>query len=377
MRPSQSARAAREHDGKRIESFYVDLSYLRSSTTGVAVYATRLAEYLEERFDCRILAPPQFVDRFSCGIAVPSPWHYHNATVGRAPFGRVRRQIRFGRRSFVYAPHMRPLLTAASQAVTIHDLIHHHYPTRNFVENAFNNAVLPHLLRRLSAIFTVSQTSKRGLCDLYSLPTQQVKVVPNGIDLAQWRPSGRPPASDPPYLLVVSANRPYKNTVELLEHHRLWADRYRLVIVSTRGRYGGVVRDSIRTFGLEHVVDLRDDLTEPELIRLYQDCTAAVYPSLIEGFGRPALEAMAVGRPVILSDIAVHRENFSEAAIFVTPGDPRTWARAFASLADQRRTEEACRQGLRVARRLTWEESGRQLVEALLDVEPGLAALSR
>jgi glycosyltransferase involved in cell wall biosynthesis len=125
------------------------------------------------------------------------------------------------------------------------------------------------------------------------------------------------------------------------------------------------------------VVDLRDDLTERELVRLYQDCTAAVYPSLTEGFGRPALEAMAVGRPVILSDIPVHKENFGEAAIFVTPGDPRTWVHAFASLGDQRRTEEACRQGLQVARSLTWEQSGSRLVEALLEVEPGLAALSR
>lgn len=361
-----------------IERFYVDLSFLRSTTTGVAVYAIRLTQYLEKRFHCQVLAPPQFCENFIHAVDVPEPWHFHNSVVGRAPFARLRRQIRLGRRSFVYAPHMRPFLTAANQVVTVHDLIHHDYPTRNVVENTFNSAVLPSLLRRrVAAVLTVSQTSKRALCDLYRLPPDRVKVVPNGIDLATWRPSGRPPASDPAYLLVVTANRPYKNTVELLEHHRLWADRYRLVIVSTRGRYGGVVRDSIRTLRLEQVVDLRDDLTERELVRLYQDCTAAVYPSLTEGFGRPALEAMAAGRPVILSDIPVHKENFGEAAIFVTPGDPRTWVHAFATLGDQRRTEEACRQGLQVARGLTWEQSGSRLVEALLEVEPGLAALSR
>jgi glycosyltransferase involved in cell wall biosynthesis len=374
---SKHLEPSRKDDSEVIERFYIDLSYLRSATTGVAVYATRLAKHLEERFHCQVLAPPQFVENFTRTVAVPEPWHVHNSVVARAPFGRLRGRVRLGRRSFVYAPHMRPFLAAANQAVTVHDLIHHDYPTRNVVENAFNNAVLPRLLRRLAVILTVSQTSKRGLCDLYGLPPDRVQVVPNGIDLAEWRPSGRPPASNPAYLLVVTANRPYKNTVELLEHHRLWADRYRLVIVSTRGRYGGVVRDSIRTLGLEQVVDLRDDITERELVRLYQDCTAAVYPSLTEGFGRPALEAMAAGRPVILSDIPVHKENFGEAAIFVTPGDPRTWVHAFASLGDQRRTEEACRQGLQVARGLTWEQSGSRLVEALLEVEPRLAALSR
>jgi glycosyltransferase involved in cell wall biosynthesis len=360
-----------------IERFYIDLSYLLSTTTGVAVYATRMAQHLQDRFHCEVLAPPPFRKTFRQAIAVPDPWHYHNAVLARAPLGRLGKQVRLGRRAFVYAPHMRPFLSAANQAVTIHDLIHHHYPTRNFAENAFNNAVLPRLLRRLNGILTVSHSSKLALCEMYRLSPDRVKVVPNGIDLTEWRPSGRPPASDSAYLLVVTANRPYKNTVELLQHHRLWAHRFRLVIVNTSGRYGGIVRDSIRTLRLEQVVDLYDDLTEHELIRLYQDCTAAVYPSLMEGFGRPALEAMAVGRPVILSDIPVHRENFGRAAIFVSPGDPQTWTRAFATLADRRRIEEASRLGMQVARGLTWEHSGRRLVEALLEVEPGLAALRR
>jgi glycosyltransferase involved in cell wall biosynthesis len=360
-----------------IERFYVDLSYLRSPTTGVAVYATRLAQYLEERFHCHVLAPPQFRDAFAAAVPVPEPWHFHNAVLTRAPLGRLSRGVRFGPRTFVYAPHMRPFLSAPKQVVTIHDLIHHYYPTRNAVENSFNKIVLPRLLRRLSAVFTVSQASKLALCDMYKLTPDRVKVVPNGIDLALWRPSGRPPASDPPYLLVVSANRPYKNTIELLKQHELWADRYRLVIVNTHGRYGGVVQESIRALGLEHLVDLRNDLSERELVRLYQDCTATVYPSTMEGFGRPALESMAVGRPVILSDIAVHRENFGRAAIFVSNGDPETWGRAFAALNDQRRIEDAIHQGMEVARCLTWEESGARLVKALLEVEPSLTRLSR
>jgi glycosyltransferase involved in cell wall biosynthesis len=362
---------------KVIERFYVDLSYLLSATTGVAVYATRMALHLQDRFRCEILAPPRFRKTFSQVVAVPEPWHYHDAVLARSPLGRLSRRTPFDRHAFVYAPHMRPFLSTANQAVTIHDLIHHHYPTRNVAENAFNRAVLPYMLRHINGILTVSESSKVALCDLYQLPPDRVKVVPNGIDLADWRPSGRPPASDPAYLLVVTANRPYKNTVELLEHYRLWANRFRLVIVSTRGRYGGVVRDSIRALRLEQVVDLRDDLTEHELIRLYQDCTAAVHPSLMEGFGRPALEAMAVGRPVILSDIPVHRENFGRAAIFVSPGHPQTWARAFATLADCERVEHASRLGIQVSRRLTWENSGSQLVDALLEVEPGLAALKR
>ena len=360
-----------------IQRFFIDLSYLRSPSTGVAIFATQLTQQLEKLFHCHILAPPQFSEAFVSAIAVPNPWQVHNSVLMRAPLARRRGDIHLDRRTFVYAPHMRPLLSAAKQVVTVHDLIHHHYPTRNVVENVFNRALLPRLLQAMAGVVTVSQTSKQALCDLYHLEPERVKVVPNGINLVDWHPSGRPPASDPAYLLVVSANRPYKNTVELLQHHRMWADRYRLVIVNTRGRYGGVVRDSIRTLGLERIVDLRDDLSESELIHLYQDCTAAVYPSLMEGFGRPALEAMAVGRPVILSDIPVHREIFGRAAIFVSPGSPATWGKAFEVLLDRRRIRDAARQGMQIAQRLTWERCGNRLVEALLELEPGLTALRR
>ena len=116
---------------------------------------------------------------------------------------------------------------------------------------------------------------------------------------------------------------------------------------------------------------------EAELIDLYRHCAAVVYPSLMEGFGRPALEAMAVGRPAILSDIAVHRELFAEAAIFITPGVPASWAAAFAALEDRAVVAARVAAGLRLAQRYTWEAAGDKLVAALLAVEPGLEALRR
>ncbi len=376
-RRSRLSATGTTRDTAAIDRFYIDLSCLGSATTGVGVYALKLSQYLEERFHCAVLAPPQFQGSLASAVSVPAPWQYRNAVIARAPLGRASSRAIFGKRSFVYAPHMRPYFLARNQTLTIHDLIHHEYPTRNLVENSFNSVILPRVLRRGTPLLTVSHTSKHDLCQLYELPDDQVRVVPNGIDVDAWRPSGRPPASDPPYLLVVGANRIYKNTLEVLKHHALWADRYRLVVVGTRSRYGGVVREAVRTLGLERVVDLRDSLSEHDLIRLYQDCTATVYPSLIEGFGRPALEAMAVGRPVILSDIPVHQENFAPAALFVSPADSASWARAIGLLANQRMVAEASRQGMQIARELTWERSGSALVEALLEIEPRLDALWR
>ena len=162
----------------------------------------------------------------------------------------------------------------------------------------------------------------------------------------------------------------------MLQRHHLWAPEFRLKIVSTRARYGAVIRAAVRQHGLEQRVDFLDDITEQELIDLYRGCAAVVYPSLMEGFGRPALEGMAVGRPVILSDIAVHRESFAEAAIFITPGDACSWERAFGELrADSASQQVRIERGLGIARRYSLENSCRKLAEALLQVEPRLRTL--
>ena len=128
---------------------------------------------------------------------------------------------------------------------------------------------------------------------------------------------------------------------------------------------------------LEDSVDFLDDLREDELVGLYRGCVAVIYPSLLEGFGRPALEAMAVGRPAILSDIRVHKENFGDAAIYVTPGNGGTWRAAFNALGDRRLVGGKIEQGLRLAAGYSWQQAGQALVTAPSALEPELAARRR
>ena len=163
----------------------------------------------------------------------------------------------------------------------------------------------------------------------------------------------------------------------MIDLHRLWASRYRLKIVSSKARYGNAIRERVQALGLGDRVDFLDDLAEDALIELYRGCDALVYASTMEGFGRPALEAMAVGRPVILSDIPVHMETFAQAAIFVTPGRADTWEAAFAALGNARQVQERIVTGLAIAQNFSWQRSGDRLVEMLLRMEPELHALRR
>lgn len=361
-----------------IRRFLIDLSMLPRGVTGVGVYSIHMAQRLERSFRCSVIAPSYWCDRFANPIECPPPLAVRNTMFGRDPFARFwRRDLGLRSDDLLYAPHMRGHYGFDNQIVTIHDLIHHYYPTRDFIGNAYNRYVLPRVVHRSRAVFTVSQTAKRDLCAFYGLDPARVQVVPNGIDLHGWHPAPVEQAPQPyePFLLTVSANRPYKNTIELLELHALWAPRYRLKIVSWRSRYGRAIRRAVTRLALEDRVDFLDGLPETELIDLYRRCAALVYPSLLEGFGRPPLEAMAVGRPAILSDIPVHVEIFGDAGIFITPGKPESWRRALAAIEDPALVAEHTERGLALARRYTWPAGGDRLVEALLQIEPGLDAL--
>lgn len=362
-----------------IRKFYVDLSVLAPGMGGVAIYAVELARELAARYRCEVVVPSYWSHPFANSAVTPPPLQFRKSMIARRPGWRRTAGVHYGSDAFVYAPHMRGTLNARHQALTVHDMIHDVYPTRNAVENAYHRHILPRVVRRAELLLTVSHASQAAIAEAYSIPREKIRVVPNGIDLDMWkpRPEGEGAPEGDEYLLVVSANRPYKNTLELLGHHALWSGRYRLKIVSSKARYGVAIRAAVAELGLENRVEFQDGLSEDRLIALYQNAAAIVYPSLIEGFGRPALEGMAVGRPVILSDIPPHVEIFGEAGIFITPGNAESWQRAFAALDDAPAAADRRARGLAIAARHSWSACADQLEAALLACHPELEALRR
>lgn len=363
-----------------VRKLYVDLSVLGPGMTGVLVYAMQLAREMTERFDCTVVVPSYWSHAFAASEtkASPAPIIFRGSMICRRPMWKQSAGVDYGKDAFVYAPHMRGFLDAPNQAITMHDLIAHFYPTRNAVENLYNALILPRIVRKSKLVLTVSESSRTAISDFYEVPKQRIAVVPNGIDLSRWKPASKGASlHGDEYLLIVSANRPYKNTLEVLQNHALWSGRYKLKIVSSKARYGVALRAAVAELGLQKRVEFLDGISEDRLIELYQNAAAVIYPSLIEGFGRPALEGMAAGRPVILSDIPPHVELFSEAAIFITPGQVESWERAFATLDDNEDVEARKARGLAIASRYSWSTCGDQLADALLAAEPELGVLLR
>lgn len=353
-------------------NFYVNLSMVGPKLTGLGYYSVRCADSIAHNFNCNIVASsyqPQNNIR-----VYPAP---QSVVMGKNSMAAIKRLLYLlngfpKEADFVYTPTHHGLPKHANQVITIHDLIPLRYPAQHRTQYLYFKYVLPKIINQCRAVFTVSENAKQDICDFYSLPDEHVYVVPNGVDSNSFRPGAcGKEERDEPYLLVVGAAYPHKNIHELIRCWFFWKGKYKLKIISA-GKYLELLKRLVIECKLETDVVFLEYVSRDKLISLYQGCAALVFPSLWEGFGVPPLEALACGRPVIVSDIPVHREVLGEAACFITPGDISTWERAFIEIEDVCITKRKLQIGLEKINKYTWENTGKMLVSSLVKVEPSL-----
>jgi glycosyltransferase involved in cell wall biosynthesis len=231
-----------------------------------------------------------------------------------------------GRRILCTTHHVLPF--RRRQIVTVHDLRPYFYPD-NAVQHFYFTGMLARALKRCDGILTVSESSRDLIAQTYGIDKERIHVVPNVVDCTRFHPAPKRSNGTFPFLLAIGSTWKHKNISELLRMHSFWQGRYQLKIVAGAGQYQGTLRALATELGIEHHVEFLTDLNDAEIQHLYQQCAALVYPSLMEGFGLPPLEAMACGRPVIVSDIPTFRETCGNIPLFIRLGDRESWKEAF------------------------------------------------
>ncbi len=219
------------------------------------------------------------------------------------------------------------------QVVTVHDLRPYYEPD-SWVQHFYFRHMLPRSLRRCDGILTVSEATKQVITTTYGIAAEKIHVVPNAVSLPAFDGDSTTQTSShsEPFLLMVGASWKHKNALEVLENHVHWKNDYQLKIVAGRGQHSEQLRNRAHELGIGSKVQLIHDVGEMGMRDLYQGCSALVYPSKMEGFGLPPLEAMAYGKPVIVSDIPVFHELMGETPFFVRLGNSASWAAAFRDL---------------------------------------------
>jgi glycosyltransferase involved in cell wall biosynthesis len=228
-----------------------------------------------------------------------------------------------------------PKVASSKSILTLHDIrrLNGEY---GWLERSTFRETLKHSLRNIDLVVTVSQSMLNEI--LPYCPNTPIRVVPNGIDISFYRtrPSEdellafRDKYSLPhTFMLSVGHLEKRKNYVKLIEAIASLAKRgrnYNLIIIGNDNGYRSVINTQIAKYNLENRIKILSGLSDNELRCAYWLCQLFVFPSVYEGFGIPVLEAMAVGRPLALSNIAVFREITEDQGAYFDPTDPEKMA---------------------------------------------------
>jgi glycosyltransferase involved in cell wall biosynthesis len=265
-----------------------------------------------------------------------------------------------------HAPHyVLPLALSIPAVVTVHDLIHVLFP-RSALHRLYARFMIGSACRRARRVITVSEATARDLREHLGVPSEKIRVVPNGV-APRFRPL--PPAAidlalgplrvERPYVLFVGNCLPHKNVDTLVRAwNRLPEPRPALVLCGSGFDRSQAVRAAIAEASGGERVRLIDHAGRDALVALYNGAEILASTSLYEGFCLPVVEAFACGTPVLAPDCGALPEITNDAAIRVPPRRVDTIAsEMYRLLKDPDLRKGLVERGKEQAARFSWAEA--------------------
>lgn len=256
--------------------------------------------------------------------------------------------------------------------VTLHDVL----PWRDQNERAtggeiYNRRILPAAFRRCAGIITISECSRRDILELWPEVEHKLTVIPHGVDerylTSQPEPLDvalRSAGIRAPYLVYIGGTIERKRldwALKVVEGLR--ESQMQLIVCGVDVSDQAAVRKRVPAALRQRVV-LASYLAEDVMPRLLQNAVAVLYPTLYEGFGLPALEAQAVGTPVLISKVGGLGELCGPGAIVCGPFELGAWMEAVIHCARRREKQPTPEDASRKwARQFSWEASAKAHLE--------------
>jgi glycosyltransferase involved in cell wall biosynthesis len=221
------------------------------------------------------------------------------------------------------------------------------------------------VIRRVDRVITGSEAGRIAIQNDFEVPLERISVVPNGLDTACFHNPGcwqRDPAT---LLFVGNTDDVKKGAIYLLQALQRLPSRLKLRIVDAPYPIKKLIPEAVERLGLSDRVTFTGKLSDAHLREEYCRCTLLVQPSLYEGFGLPAAEALACGTPVVATDVGAVAEVISPATgLLVPPRDPERLTEAIATLLDDapRRLAMGAAGRERMVTRFSWPVAARNTV---------------
>lgn len=271
-----------------------------------------------------------------------------------------------------------PVVSPCPVVVTLHDLIPLDFPQfETFTARCYWRMHIPLAVRRSSRIITISEYARKGIMERFGIASDRIDVILQGIDrsMGQSRDAAegewirRRYGLDSGYILYVGTIQPRKNLPTLVAAYAALDPQLRkgrpLVIVGRRGWMTEELDQAIARHRIEQEVIFTGFVPDEELPHIYDGAAVAAYLSHCEGFGRPPLEAMTCGIPVVVSDTGAIPEVVGDAGLTVCHTSISEVSAALACiLTDQSLAERLRHKGRERARLFDWDEAARQTLRS-------------
>lgn len=186
--------------------------------------------------------------------------------------------------------------------LTIHDLnfIFEEHISKNETKRLEN--LLQKKINRASAITFISNFTKNLVCEKMKIPDIPLKTIYNGVALQKNENSTKPEfVPDGKFIFSIGTIIPKKNFHVLIEFMKKVSDFNLIIAGTTFHQYAKMIIETVKKEGLESRIIIPGKINESEKWWLHKNCEAFIFPSKVEGFGLPVVEAMNMGKPIFLS----------------------------------------------------------------------------
>jgi len=235
--------------------------------------------------------------------------------------------------------------------------------------------------RRLDRIITVSQSSAENTKLFFKVPADKFRVVYNGIDTEIYRRNEKARQSRNGLIMVANTDDRKKGVLYLLQALQMLREEdIKLTIVDDAERHSSYIEDVgplpsyglklVKKLNLGEIVQFTGRLTHEELAQYYSTAQIAIVPSLYEGFGIPAAEAMACGTPVIATTGGALPEVVGDAGILVPSRSSDALAAAIRQLLNDKQAQQRMSDAgeKRAKENFNWQQAARKTLEVYQEV---------
>jgi glycosyltransferase involved in cell wall biosynthesis len=354
-------------------SILINLSFLLTQPTGISTYAANIVPHLKYLEPTLLIAKP--IPDFNC---YPIP---DNLTPAQGSRGHLRRLLwtqwqlpkiyQQLNASLLFSPVTEaPLYSPCRYIVMCHDLIPLRFLQSGSPLSYYFRYIVPLVLQQAEHIICNSEATAKDIREFCGISPKKITSILLAYDEKHFRPlNPRQKDNNYQYFLYIGRHDPYKNLHRLIaafaampnsKDYQLW------LAGSPDRRYTPKLQKQATELGIQDRIRFLDYVAYEQLPIVINQAIALVFPTLWEGFGLPALEAMGCGTPVITSNLASLPEITGDAAILVNPYQTEEITAAMTTIANNSQLRsELTLASLERANQFSWVKTGEQTREVL------------